>query len=128
MTSPAGNETNRNVKTMGKNIIIFCCIGSPMEGVILCCRNMVMPMRPTLANSWLVRLTYCWASTPSCEHCAPVVPLHWFDSDQAYDMEMTAGRAAASVVFCRSWQRAYIQLFWFHCTPRRQGAKRKHKK
>src|SRR5512137_2021114 len=33
-----------NVKTMGMNIIIFCCMGSALVGVIFCCMTCVTPM------------------------------------------------------------------------------------
>ena len=29
---------------IGMNIIIFCCIGSAVDGVIRCCTNMVTPI------------------------------------------------------------------------------------
>ena len=43
-TRPEGKLRNRAVKTMGRNIMIFCCVGSVAGGLIFCCRNMVMPM------------------------------------------------------------------------------------
>ena len=50
-TRPLGAHTNMNVKTMGMNIIIFCCIGSAVEGVIFCCTTIVMPIRIGVTNS-----------------------------------------------------------------------------
>ena len=44
MTSPAGKVKNKNVNTIGRNIMIFCWIGSPILGVILCWRNIVAPI------------------------------------------------------------------------------------
>ena len=43
-TSPLGAQTNIAMNMTGMNIIIFCCIGSAVDGVIRCCTNCVTPI------------------------------------------------------------------------------------
>ncbi len=33
------------MKTMGMNIMIWACLGSPVVGVIFCCSTIVAPMK-----------------------------------------------------------------------------------
>ena len=39
------------VNMMGMNIMIFCCAGSAVVGVILVCQNWAMPIRIGVMNS-----------------------------------------------------------------------------
>ena len=38
------------VNMIGMNIIIFCCTGSAVDGVIFCCTNIVMPISTGVTN------------------------------------------------------------------------------
>ena len=44
MTRPLAAHRNMPVIMIGMNIIIFCCIGSAVDGVIFCWTNIVMPI------------------------------------------------------------------------------------
>ncbi len=43
-TTPLGENAIIAVNITGMIIMIRCCVGSAVDGVIFCCQNMVMPI------------------------------------------------------------------------------------
>ena len=44
MTKPLANGANMKVKTIGRNIKIFACIGSVGWGLSFCCAHILIPI------------------------------------------------------------------------------------